>query len=234
MGLDTVELVISFEDAFGMAIPDEVAAQLTTPRKVTDYIIAQVVVSEDPSCLSQQAFYFLRRKLASSLNISRRDLAPNTRLENLIPVENRRLLWARLKTQLEPASVPDLARPIWLLSLLSLLTVLVFIYALIHAWNNFNVGSNFVLFFGLFVALVVGYGGAVITRPFKRTFRRGYECAGDLAKYLSVHSPHVFKKEKKGWTREQVAAVVHEIIIDQVGVKDFTEDSHFIHDMHLE
>lgn len=54
------------------------------------------------------------------------------------------------------------------------------------------------------------------------------------AKYLTVHSPHAFKKEERGWTREQVAAVVREIIIDQVGVKDFTEDSHFIDDMHLD
>ena len=42
MGLDSVELLIRFENAFGIAIPDEVAAELTTPRKVTDYIFTQV------------------------------------------------------------------------------------------------------------------------------------------------------------------------------------------------
>jgi len=39
MGLDTVELVMAFEEKFGISIPNEVAAELTTPRKVTDYVM---------------------------------------------------------------------------------------------------------------------------------------------------------------------------------------------------
>jgi acyl carrier protein len=42
MGLDAVELVIRFEEAFGIPIPDDVAASLTTPREVADYVMTQV------------------------------------------------------------------------------------------------------------------------------------------------------------------------------------------------
>jgi acyl carrier protein len=42
MGLDTVELVIAFEEKFGVSIPDEDASQLTTPCKVTEYIVGKV------------------------------------------------------------------------------------------------------------------------------------------------------------------------------------------------
>ena len=234
MGLDTVELVIRFEDAFGIAIPDAVAAELTTPRKVTDYVLTRLTVSDEASCLSQQAFYFLRGKLVQYLHLSRRELRPSTRLESVILIENRRLVWDSLKSQIGPAAIPNLARPMWLVSLLSLITLFAFISTVIHARNNLNVGTNFAFFFGLLVTLFVGFGGAVVTRPFKRHFRRGYECAGDLAKYLIMSSPHSFKVEKKGWSREQVALVVREIIIDEIGTKDFTEDSHFIKDMHLD
>jgi hypothetical protein len=234
MGLDTVELVIRFEDAFGIAIPNEVAAQLTTPREVTDYVIAQVAVSEQPSCLSQQAFYFLRAKLVPSLKISRKDFSPNTRLDDLVPLKHRRQVWEGIRSEIGPSTLPDLKRPMWLFSLLSVLTVLAFIYAVIHAMNNFEAGSDLSFIFGLFLAIAVGYGGAIVTRPCKRHFLREYSCAGDLARYLMANSLHTFKKEKTGWTREQVAAVIREIVIDQAGTKDFTEGSHFINDMHLD
>ena len=234
MGLDTVELVVRFEDTFGVTIPDEVAAQLATPRKVTDYIMTQVAVSDQLSCLSQQAFYFLRGKFVPSLNVSRKDFSPKTQLENLIPLENRKLIWTGIKSEVGASAIPNLARPIWLLSLLTFITILAFVYAAAYAWNNLDVRASVVIFFGLSVAIAVGYGGAVVTRPLKRNFRRGYKRAGDLARYILLHSPHTFKREKRGWTREQVASVVREVIIDETGVKDFTEDSHFIDDMHLD
>ena len=84
------------------------------------------------------------------------------------------------------------------------------------------------------MAVAVGFGGAVVTRSSKKNFRRGYKHTGDLANYIISHSPHTFKREKRGWRREQVAAVVRGIIKDETGVKDFTEDSHFIDDMRLD
>jgi hypothetical protein len=42
MGLDVVELVMAFEEEFGISIPDAEAPELTTPRKVTDYIVEKV------------------------------------------------------------------------------------------------------------------------------------------------------------------------------------------------
>jgi hypothetical protein len=234
MGLQTVELVIRFEDAFGIVIPDEVAAELTTPRKVTDYILTQVVVGEQPSCLSQQAFYALRQVFVPSLNIQRRDFSPNTQLENLIPLDRRRQIWAGIQRELGVSAVPELARSVWLFSLLACFTLLTFIATLLYAWNNFEAGATLGLPLGLTTAAVVGWSAAIVSRPFKRHFRRGYESAGDLAKYFSTHSPHIFKKETRGWTREQVVAVVREIIVDEVGASEFTEDSHFINDMHLD
>lgn len=40
--LDLVELVMSFESDFGITIPDEDSAELTTVQKAIDYIQAQL------------------------------------------------------------------------------------------------------------------------------------------------------------------------------------------------
>jgi hypothetical protein len=233
MGLDTVELVIRFEDTFGITISDEVAAELTTPRKVADYIMTQVAVSNQPACLSQQAFYFLREKFLLHLHLSRSYFRPKVPLENLIPKEDRKFIWAELRSEIGAKALPDLARPLWLFYSLAFLTVLTSVYAAVYAWNNFNFGAVRVIGFSFLVAIGTAYSSMILTRPFKVNFRRAYSHAGDLADYLITHSPHTFKKQNRGWTREQVAAVVRELIIDETGVTDFTEDSHFIDDMHL-
>ena len=43
MGLDTVELIIAFEERFGVKIPNEDAPDLYTPRRVTDYLMGTEV-----------------------------------------------------------------------------------------------------------------------------------------------------------------------------------------------
>ena len=230
MGMDLVELVVRFEDAFGIAIPDKVATELTSPRRVTDYILTQVTDSDERSCLSQQAFYFLRHQFVTVVGISPRGFNPKEQLKNLIPPQHRRETWLKMKSNLGGSALPSLARPFWLFSSLSFLSVLALIIASIYARQH-DVGSSTSFLLGVLAAIVVAYLAAVVSRPWQRNFRKGFECAGDLANYLVVHNPRSFKKV---WTREQIAAVVKEIIVDETGVNDFTEDSHFIKDMHLD
>ena len=42
MGLDTVALIVAFEDEFGLSIPNEDAERLTTPRRVTEYVWGRI------------------------------------------------------------------------------------------------------------------------------------------------------------------------------------------------
>lgn len=229
MGLETVELAIRFEDAFGIAIPDEVAVELTTPGKVTDYILTQVNAGSERHCLSQQAFYFLRKDFVSVLGISRSEFRPENELENLIPLESRKEAWLKMQHELGSSSLPTLARPIWLFYSLVFLTVLSFFVANVYL-SQHDAGGVLAFFFALWVATGVGYTGAVATRPMQLNFRRGYKRAGDLARFLLLSNPRRFKYE---WTREEVAETVRGIIIDEIGVEDFNEDSHFIKDMKL-
>ena len=230
MGLDLIELTIRIEDAFGIPIPDEIAADLTTPRQVKFYILSQLKLAERKTCMSQQAFYLLRRQLLPVLGIQRSDFYPASNLAQLIPIEDRIPTWTTIRSIIGDKVLPDLARPAWLFKLLCLATIAMGVAGFQSAYLATG-RIDVALLLSLLVSGAFGYAVGLITRPWKIHFRKGYEHAGELAKRVAFLSPGRFKKE---WTSEEVAQTLRQIIIYETGVKDFTEDSRFVEDMHLD
>src|SRR5687767_1960429 len=174
MGLDLVELVIRFENAFGIAIPDAVAADLTTPRKVTDYVYSQLKRGEQKSCLSQGAFYLLRKEFVSALGIQRGHFHPAAKLADLVPRKNRQELWTTMQLRIGEAALPDLARPVWMFSLMSLLILLTGVATFYYTRLAYE-SNNTAFFTSLIVMSVLGYASERLTRSMKREFRYHYQ-----------------------------------------------------------
>jgi hypothetical protein len=96
MGLDVVEFVMGVEAAFELAIPDDVAATLLTPRMLIDYIHGQLEQSRGSRCLSQRAFYAVRRTLCARFGLPRDSLHPTTEIRTLQPLRDDRGAWAEV------------------------------------------------------------------------------------------------------------------------------------------
>lgn len=231
MGLEIVELVIRFEEAFGIAISDEVATRMTTPREVADYIETKVAVADGSACLSQQAFYFLRGGFSHRLHLPRNAFHPEVSLENLIPKQDRRQLWIQLQREMGPRALPDLARPVWLFYSLCGCTVFL---AVLLSYAMPRLQFQLGLVIGIALIFALGSLLAFVTRPLKTEFRRRFQTVDGLVEHLLLHSPHTFKHEQRRWTRAQVADTVRAIVVDVTGKTNFTDDSHFINDMHLD
>jgi hypothetical protein len=115
MGLDLVELVIRIEDTFGVQIPDRDATELTTPRKMTDYILSRVEVSQEPlPCMSRKAFYSLRREFTQQLSLTRRQFVPDATIKDILPEERRDEIWKNIRSSLKVKKWPALSRTRWL------------------------------------------------------------------------------------------------------------------------
>ncbi len=100
MGLDSVEIVIAWEQAFGISITDVEAGVLRTPRMAIDLICRKLNVGTGENfCLSQRVFYRLRRAFVKVLSFSRDSVTPQTRLGNLIPVLGRQQVWSALSLE---------------------------------------------------------------------------------------------------------------------------------------
>ena len=72
MGLQLVELIMEFEDEFGISIPDDVAERLQTIEQTVEYIVGILGRRHCPTlglCPSARRFYELRRGLLETFNI---------------------------------------------------------------------------------------------------------------------------------------------------------------------
>ena len=182
MGLDLVELTIRVEETFGVQIPDRDAAELTTPRKVTDFILSRVEESKDPlSCLSQRAFYSLRREFIQQLSLERRQFVLDAKLIDILPEESRDEVWKNIGSALGVKRWPAISRTSWL---------------------------------GFFTPSV--------------------QSVRELIDRFVTNEPLIVKGRETAWSRAQVWDVLERIIKDETSVTDFSEDSRFVEDMHLD
>lgn len=92
MGLDIVELIMTFEDEFDLAIPDNVAAELRTPGQVTDFLVSALRAGAGPPevCPGARSFYRLRRQLVTRYGAARSAVRPDEMIGALVPTTGRR------------------------------------------------------------------------------------------------------------------------------------------------
>lgn len=233
MGLDIVEFVMGVEEKFGIEIPDEDAQRLTTPRLLVDYIMTRVKTGQDRGCVTQREFHRLRRALVARHWATRRDVKPDTLLEGLVPRLNRRTLWQQLGEELQSPRWPQLLRPKSVKAAL--------IAAAIAAWSlpwilhggDILRGDLTPVALSVFLTIAVTWAGLAATGQLREVFPPVYSTVGGVAQHLVGTRPQP-EKVQEGWTREEVRETVRALIIERFAVTDFTDDSRFVQDMHID
>lgn len=177
MGLDGVEIVIAWEEAFGISIADADAATLRTPRMAIDLICRKLTIREgEDFCFSQRIFYLLRRSFVTVLACPRAAVTPRTHLGGLIPIRGRQRVWTALSRE---ACLP---LPTTMLG--------------IGSWSP---------------------------------------TVGDLVTRLTALSASAQRGGSDGgWSRRQVREVVRAVVASQTGIKTFSDDADFIHDLRID
>jgi acyl carrier protein len=97
MGLDSVELVLAFEEEFGIAIPDAAAEKMRTPRDVIDFVL-----QERQRVAQLDAMKHLSEALAS---MGFANVRPEMSFNALFGTQ-RVLRWKELGKRLAPFSIP--------------------------------------------------------------------------------------------------------------------------------
>lgn len=229
MGLDSVELVMSVEEAFGIELRDEEVTGTDTPRMVIDLIFSKLKTAEEGICRSQRAFYVIRRTLLGRLDLDRKAIRPDAELRNLIPGSDEKQTWEEIRVALGARSWPRLVRPAWMSRFLFIVGLVIFAGAVL-ASASLSVGVAPSIGGGILVCGLFGIAAAILTRPF---------CVCIPAHLKSIRDviPDAITSDRMaGWTREEVAVVVKRLTMEQLGVDaaSYTEDSRFVEDFNMD
>lgn len=111
---DLAAVVMTIEEKFGITIPDEEAEKISTLGQLYDFVFARVARGKAQICVTSAAFYRLRRVLGEVCGVPRERVRPRARLEDLVPLHDRRRYWQELQGRLNNLHLPPLRRPAWL------------------------------------------------------------------------------------------------------------------------
>lgn len=231
VGLDGVEIVMAVEDAFDIQIEDDQAERLITPRLLIDYVMGKVATTTATACLTQRAFNQLRQSLIRHCDLKRSQVTPSSNLSVLVPRTQRRETLRCVVADLAIKRPPDLVRSSWVNATLLGASVLI---GLVTAVAAVHVTGAIGAWIGFIVAIAAGVIGIKLTKPLCTEFPTNLQNIGGLARWVMSHKPDLANAIPSGWTREQVAARVREIVVEVLGCKpDFSEDANFVKDLGL-
>jgi acyl carrier protein len=110
MGLEAVEIVLAAEETFGIAIPDEAAAEIRTPADLIGFIASHVPSISTEACTTQQMFYRLRKGFRSQVPALLNRFDPETELATIVHKDQWPRVWLAVRTAVGgpgwPESVP--------------------------------------------------------------------------------------------------------------------------------
>jgi acyl carrier protein len=96
MGLDTVELVMAFEDEFCVSIPDTEAVKIQTIRDTVDFVVRTLESQRPPGiCATAHRFYAIRSALQVEYGFDRRQVRPSSEIARLLLDDKQQMTWPR-------------------------------------------------------------------------------------------------------------------------------------------
>ncbi len=233
MGLDLVDMFMEIEEAFDIRIEQADVDKVVTPGDLIDLVMSKVALADAAGCLTQRAFNRLRAALLRQLPLKRRDIAPSVRMAELVPRTDREPLLQRLAADLHTGPLPELERPQWLVRLIAGVSVALGLLAGLAVHKSAPSTPTFLTFcWGLGVAVLSATGASLATARLRAEFPALTETVGDLARWVMAHKTDLGSQVPGRWTREQVAARVREITIEQLGCGEtYREDASLVKDL---
>lgn len=154
------------------------------------------------------------------LGLERNEISPRTLLATVIPREERRQNWLRLKaaTKME---IPDLEHPAWVVLSLAILTLflsLALVPVMYVVTHRFGASHDSLLLAPVIALILVVALSIRLSRPLATAFPNGAVTVGDLAEDALTRNHARLASAAKGWSESEVWETLCRLIVNQLGV----------------
>ncbi|MEO7677732.1 MAG: hypothetical protein ABIV39_13310, partial [Verrucomicrobiota bacterium] len=161
---------MAIEDVFEIRIENKEAETCITPRNVIDLVMGKIHPTDEQVCLTQRSFHLLRRAFAK-YGTCRSKFRLSSKLEEIVPKQNRQFAWKRLSSEIGTSLWPKLERPRWLQIIIwSCATILGFWILKKTGSSSSFVASFTTWLLAVFATAWIGY---FLTTPFASCFPKG-------------------------------------------------------------
>ena len=96
MGLDSVELVMTVEEKFGIRIPDAECEKIYTVQDFADAVYPKIITHSTEKCLSQIIFYKVRKAI-KSVNPANDLITPDSKIKEVVGMDGLRTKWEKIE-----------------------------------------------------------------------------------------------------------------------------------------
>jgi hypothetical protein len=111
MGLDAVEILMGWEQAFDVKITDREAEKITTPRMAIHLITSKLEVKENilNICPLMRIYYRVEQAFQAVLSFQQIQIEPDSKLRHLLPQKQRSETWQQICSYLGVPTLPKIS-----------------------------------------------------------------------------------------------------------------------------
>ena len=216
MGLDSVEILVNVENAFGITIANFEAEKITTVGDIHSIVWRSVQGRQSMRCKSQQLYYKLRHALLTKFRVDKDAVELNASLNEIFPKANRRRLYRKLEKELRLKLPPLVLPEAWEIALrfTGLLLIIGTLVGSLIMINQFNYTRWLYLLPGLGVLLTIFFSNLLdsVRIVFKPAIVKDY-----TQTVLSLNYTTLI--QQNGTNRKEVELIINNVIAETIGLE---------------
>jgi acyl carrier protein len=216
MGLDSVEILVNVENAFGITITNYEAEKIATVGDIHSIVWRSIQGRQSMRCKSQQLYYKLRHALITRLKVDKDAIELNASLNEIFPKVNRRLLYRRLEKQLQLKLPPLVLPKAWEIALriTGLVLIIGTIVSSLVLVSQFQYTPWLYVLPGLGILLTLFFSNLLdfVRIVFKPAVVKDY-----IQSVLSLNYATLI--QQNGANRKEVELIINNVIAETIGLE---------------